>query len=83
LEEAVGVGGGLAEVLPGLEVARGQDVEVLQRRALGFEIMALAARLRRETTLTIGDIAQRLHMGSKKSLSSKLHQWRKTHEKQA
>ena len=43
--------------------------------------MKMAARLRRETTLTVVEIAQRLHMGSRKSLGSKLHQWRKTHEK--
>ena len=43
---------------------------------------ALASKLRQETTLTLGEIAQRLQMGSKKSLSAKLHQWRKTHEHQ-
>ena len=42
--------------------------------------MALAARLRRETTLTIGQIAERLHMGSRKSLGPKLHAWRKSNE---
>jgi len=35
--------------------------------------LALAARLRRETTLTIRQIAQRLAMGSWKSLNHKLH----------
>jgi hypothetical protein len=41
----------------------------------------LGARLRRETTLTISEIAQRLHMGGRKSFSSQLHQRRKTNEK--
>jgi hypothetical protein len=44
--------------------------------------MALASRLRRETLLTIGEIAERLHMGRRKTLSSKLHHWRKAHEKE-
>ncbi|MGD1083368.1 MAG: hypothetical protein ABSA47_01305 [Verrucomicrobiota bacterium] len=44
--------------------------------------LALASRLRRETTLTIAEIAERLHMGSRKTLSSKLHHWRKAHEKE-
>jgi REP element-mobilizing transposase RayT len=35
--------------------------------------LALAARLRRETTLTLRQIAQRLHMGSWKSLNNKLY----------
>jgi len=44
--------------------------------------MAPAARLRRETSLTLGNIAERLRMGSQRSLGSKLHHWRKHHEKQ-
>jgi hypothetical protein len=35
--------------------------------------MGLALRLRRETTLTIREIAGRLHMGSWKSLNNKLY----------
>ena len=35
--------------------------------------LQLALRLRRETTLTIRQIAQRLHMGSWKSLNNKLY----------
>jgi len=42
--------------------------------------MAPAARLRRETTLALGDIAERLQMGSKKSLSSEPYRWKKHHE---
>ncbi len=40
--------------------------------------LALAARLRRETTLTVRQIAERLHMGSWKSLNNKLYLRRKT-----
>lgn len=42
--------------------------------------LALAARLRRETTLTIAQISERLRMGSRKSVAPKLHAWRKAHE---
>jgi hypothetical protein len=55
----------------------------LGRRLKGDPIkMALAARLRRESTLTVAEIAQRLCMGSRKSLNGKLHRWRKLNEKQ-
>ena len=46
----------------------------------GRHKLALAARLRRETTLTIAQIAERLRMGSRKSVAPKLHAWRKAHE---
>ena len=39
--------------------------------------LALAARLRRETTLSIKDIAARAHLGSSKSANARLHQWMK------
>ena len=42
--------------------------------------LALAARLRRETTLTLPWIASRLHAGTWKSLNAKLHRWRKINE---
>jgi len=35
--------------------------------------LALAMRLRKETTLTIREIAERLYMGSWKSLNNKLY----------
>jgi hypothetical protein len=40
--------------------------------------LALAARLRRETTLTIQEIADRLHMGSRKNVGPKLHAWKRS-----
>ena len=52
--------------------------EQLRERAKGDPAkLALAARLREETTLTIRQIAQRLHMGSWKSLNNKLYFLRK------
>jgi putative transposase len=44
------------------------------------EKLALAARLRRETTLKLPWISARLHMGTWKSLNAKLHRWRKANE---
>jgi len=43
--------------------------------------LALAAPLRKETTLTIRPIANRLHAGSWKHLNAKLHRGRKANEK--
>ena len=42
--------------------------------------LAMAARLRRETTLPLPWIAARLHMGTWKSLSAKLYRWRKANK---
>jgi REP element-mobilizing transposase RayT len=51
----------------------------LAERAKGDESkLALAWRLRRETTLTVKEIAVRLRMGSWTSLNSRLYQFRKT-----
>ena len=48
----------------------------LTRRPKGDpEKMALAARLRRETTLTIQQIAQRVHLGTSRSANARLHAW--------
>jgi hypothetical protein len=44
------------------------------------EKLALAARLRRETTLTRPWVSARLPMGTWKSLNAKLHRWRKSSE---
>ena len=43
--------------------------------------LALAARVRRETTMTMRWLAVRLHLGSWKSFAAKLHRWRKANEK--
>jgi hypothetical protein len=41
--------------------------------------VALAARLRQETTLTVEEIAGRLSMGSRNTLNNHLHKWSKMH----
>ncbi len=52
------------------------DVE--QRPKSEARQLAMATRLRRETTLTLRQNALRLHMGRWKSLISKLYRWTKT-----
>jgi len=42
--------------------------------------VALAARIRRETTVPIRWLATRLHMGTRQTLNAALYLWRKEHE---
>jgi len=63
-----------------LKRRRWKEQDLVERAKSDPEKMAMAARLRRETTLTIPLIAKRLNMGSWKSFSAKLHQWNKTHK---
>ena len=72
--------------------AKARRIVAVELKALGWEDdlkrraksdpakLAIAARLRRETTLTIREIAKLLYMGQPESLNSKLHHWRKKHE---
>ena len=57
-----------------------KEADLRQGAKVGPGKLALAARLRRETTLTIQQIAVRLRMGSRKSVGPKLHAWRKSNE---
>jgi putative transposase len=57
-----------------------READLKQRPKSDPPKLALAARLRRETTLTLPRIAARLHMGTWKSLNAKLHRWRKANE---
>jgi REP element-mobilizing transposase RayT len=54
--------------------------ELSQRPKSDPAKLAIAARLRRETTLTLPWLAARLHAGTWKSLNAKLHRWKKTNE---
>jgi len=51
------------------------EAQLGERRKSDPAKLALAARLRRETTLTVGWIAHRLHLGTRKSAAVKLHRW--------
>lgn len=71
-----------AEVLVAGELKRlGWSEADLKRRAKSDPAkVALAARVRQETTLTIAQIAQRLQMGSRNTLNNRLTEWRKKNE---
>lgn len=59
----------------------GWDETELSRRAKSDPAkLAIAGRLRKETTLTLPQVAGRLSMGSWKSLNAKLHRWLKAKE---
>ena len=58
-----------------------KEDELSRRRKSDPCKLAMAARLRRETTLTMSQVAERLRMGSWKSLNAKLNHWRKENEK--
>jgi hypothetical protein len=63
-----------------LKRRRWKEQDLVERAKSDPEKLAMAARLRRETTLTIPLIAKRLNMGSWKSFSAKLHRWNITHK---
>ena len=51
-------------------------MEELKARGKGdWAKMAVAARLRWETTLTVRAIADRLRLGTSKSANKRLHEW--------
>ena len=49
--------------------------ELAKRRKNDPDKLAIAGRLRRETTLTIKAIAARVHLGTSKGANVLLHQW--------
>lgn len=53
--------------------------ELLIRRKSDPDKLTVAARLRRETTMTLKSIAERMHLGSSKSANARLHEWMKNH----
>ena len=60
-----------------LKRRRWTEADLKERAKSDPEKLALVARLRRETKLTLPYLAARLHMGSWKSLNVKLHRWRR------
>ena len=63
-----------------IEYPGGIYYDLEQRNRSAPEKLELAARLRRETTLTIREIAQRLHLGSWKSATTRLHNLKRKEE---
>jgi REP element-mobilizing transposase RayT len=68
---------GRAERIIAEELARRgwSPEELTTRRKSDPAKLAIATRLRRETTLTIKAIAARLHLGTSKSANARLHDW--------
>ena len=64
--------GCVAEELKGLGW-KGKDLEV--RRKGGPAKPAIAERLRKETALSVREIAARVRLGSSRSASARLHRW--------
>ena len=58
-----------------LERQGGQESDLAARRKSDAVKLGMAARLRRETTLSTKAIALRLHLGSSKSANRKLHRY--------
>jgi hypothetical protein len=69
--------GAKAERLVGGELRRlgWQEADLGSRRKSDPARLALAARLRAETTLSIKEVAARVHLGTSKSANAQLHQW--------
>jgi hypothetical protein len=57
-----------------------KEGELSQRAKSGPGKVGLAAKLRQETTLTMGQIAQRLHLGTRNTLSTNLQERKGTNE---
>jgi hypothetical protein len=66
-----------AERIIGQELSRlgWSRAELAARRKSDLGKLALAARLRQETTLSIKGIAARVHLGTSKSANARLHQF--------
>ena len=84
------------EVLPEVAEAKAERIIREELKRLGWKErnlivrrksdagkLAIAGRLRRETTLTIGKIAQRLHLGSSKSANARIHEWMRAQPKES
>ncbi len=57
------------------------EADLPERRKSDPDKLAMAARLRRETTLTVSWIAHRLTLGTRKSAVMKLHRRSKDHQR--
>jgi putative transposase len=57
--------------------------DLIHRRKNDPAKLAIAARLRKETTLTLKDIAQRLNLGTRKSANANIHRYLKSSDLQS
>ena len=65
-------------IAQGLRRLGWKQSELATRRKGDEAKLAMAARLRKETTLTMKEIAARLSMGTTKSATTTLHRWMRT-----
>jgi hypothetical protein len=85
------VGGGLRQeaaankadriVAAELKRLRWKEQDLMRRRKSDPDKLRIAARLRRETILSLPSIARRVGLGSSKSANAKLHAWMQTNGK--
>lgn len=57
-----------------------KEADLASRRKSDPAKLAIAARLRKETTLTIKSIAARVHLGTSRSANARLHGWMRAQE---
>ena len=62
-----------------LKRRRWREAELRRRRKCDPQKVALAARLRRETTLTVKSIAARLNLGTPRNATTSLQEWASKH----
>jgi REP element-mobilizing transposase RayT len=62
-----------------LRRANWTETELARRGKSDATKLAVAARLRQETTLTVEEVACRLRTGTRNTLSAKLKEWRRRH----
>jgi len=58
---------------------RWREAELKRRRKCDPQKVALGARLRRETTLTVKSIAARLNLGTPRNATTRLQEWTRKH----
>jgi hypothetical protein len=51
------------------------EADLAARRKSDPDKLVIAARLRKETTLTIKSIAAKVHLGTSKSANARIHAW--------
>jgi hypothetical protein len=79
MRRAVAQARGEAIIAGELRRAKWTESDLARRGKSDATKLAMAARLRQETTLTVEEVARRLRMGTRNTLSAKLKAWRKRH----
>jgi hypothetical protein len=75
LLDEYGLEGDTADARQELQRLGWRQGELAARRKSDPGKLAIAARLRQETTLPLKEIAARVHLGTSKSANARLHHW--------